>query len=100
LLTTWFIIFTRSGQGCKLNDVLGVSFMMDIARHPLKDPSLWIPVVPTNVEGSTVLKQMFFILVFLGSHKVEQTRITEAVKSSFLSGFISLSLRPFFSLSK
>ena len=56
--------------------------MMDIARHPLKDPSLRIPVVSTNVEGSIELKQKFFILVFLGSH-VEQTRITEAVKSFF-----------------
>ena len=36
-----------------------------------------------NVEGSIELKQKFFIPVFLGSHKVEQTRITEAVKGFF-----------------
>ena len=28
-----------------------LSFMMDIACHPLKDPCLWIPVVASNVES-------------------------------------------------
>ena len=48
-LTTWFIVFTRSGQGSKLNDILGFGFMVYLACHPLKDPSLWIPVVASNV---------------------------------------------------
>ena len=35
----------------ELNDIKSFGFMMDIACHPLKDPSLWFPVVASNVKS-------------------------------------------------
>ena len=57
--------------------------MMNISCHPLENLGLCISVISANVEGSIELKQKFFIAMFLVSHKVEQTRITEAIKGFF-----------------
>ena len=83
LLTTWFIVFTRSGQGCELNDIKSFGFMMDIACHPLKDPSLRIPVVASNMKSGIELKHQFFILVLLVSDELQQTSISEIVQCFF-----------------
>ena len=54
-LTTRFEEFTWSGQACELNDIHSFVFVVCIACHPLKDPSLWIPIVAANVEGGIEL---------------------------------------------
>src|SRR3954464_4417035 len=54
-LTTRFIKITWSGQARKINDIKGFGFMMNIAYHPRKDPSLWIPIVATNMKSGIEL---------------------------------------------
>ena len=93
LLTTWFIVFTRSGQACELNDIKSFSFMMDIACHPLKDPSLRIPVVASNMKSGIELKQQFFVLVLLVSDELQQTSISETIQCFFKAGQSSYSFR-------
>ena len=82
-LTARFVEIARSGQTSELNDIKGFGFVMNIASHPLKDPSLRIPVVAANVEGSIELKEKFFILMFFVSYEAEQTGITKTVKCFF-----------------
>ena len=80
-LTTRLIQFTWSGQGSKLNDVLSFGFMMNVTCHPLKDPSLWIPVVASNVQCGIKLQQKLFVLVLFVSYKWQQPNVSEAVQS-------------------
>ena len=49
-LTTRFIQVTWSGQGSELDDILSFGFVMNVTCHPLKDPSLRIPVVASNMQ--------------------------------------------------
>ena len=56
---------------------------MDISSHPLKDPSLRIPVVAYDMKSGVELKQQFFIPVLLVDNKREQANITKTVKSFF-----------------
>ena len=74
-------MFAGSGQGSKLNDVLGFSFMVYIAYHPLKDPSLRIPVVASNVQCGIKLQQKLYVLVLFVSYKWQQPNVSEAVQS-------------------
>ena len=70
-LTTRFIEITWSGQASKLNDIKCFGFMMDISCHPLKDPSLRIPVVASDMKSGVELKQHLFILVLLISDEMQ-----------------------------
>ena len=60
--------------------------MVHITCHPLKDPSLQIPVVATNMKGSIKLQQKLFIPVLFVSDKLQKTSIPKAVKSFFKAG--------------
>ena len=60
-LSTRFKQLTRSGQGSKLNDVMNFGFMMYVTYHPLKDPSLRIPVVASNVQCGIKQQQKLFV---------------------------------------
>ena len=55
-LTARFVEIARSGQTSELNDIKGFGFMMNIACHPLKDPSLLIPVVATDMKSGIELE--------------------------------------------
>src|SRR4051812_47553654 len=85
-LTTRFIKITWSGQASKLNDIKGFGFMMDIACHPLKHPSLRIHVVATDMKSGIELEQQFFIPVLLISDELQQARLSEAIQSFFQTG--------------
>ena len=59
---------------------------MDIAYHPLKDPSLGIPVVATNVKSGIELQQKLFIPMLFISDKPQKANISEAVEGFFQAG--------------
>ena len=69
-LATRFKKISRSGQTSELNDIKGFGLVMNIAGHPLKDPSLRIPVVATNMKSGIELEQQFFVSVLLVSDKL------------------------------
>ena len=76
----------RSGQASELNDVKGFGFVMNIAGHPLKDPSLWISVVATNVKSGIKLEQQLFVPVLLVGDEGQQSSLFEAIQSFFQAG--------------
>ena len=67
--------------------------MMDIACNPLKDPSLRIPVLASNMKSGIELKQQFIIPVLLVSDELQQTSISETVQCFFEAGQTSYSFR-------
>ena len=85
-LTIRFIKISWSGQASELNDIKGFGFMMNIACHPLKDPSIRIPVVATNMKSGIELEQQFFVPVLLVSDERQQSRLSEAIQSLFQTG--------------
>ena len=60
--------------------------MMNIACHPLKDPSLRIPVVATDMKSGIELEQQFFVPVLLVSDELQQARLSEAIQRFFQTG--------------
>ena len=60
--------------------------MMNIACHPLKDPSLWIPVVATDMKSGIELEQQFFIPVLLICDELQQARLSKAIQSFCQTG--------------
>ena len=85
-LTARFVEIARSGQTSELNDIKGFGFVMNIACHPLKEPSLRVSVVATNMKSGIELEQQFFVPVLLVSDKLQQTRFSEAIQSFFQTG--------------
>ena len=59
---------------------------MNIAGHPLKDPSLRISVVATNVKSGIKLEQQLFVLVLLVGDEGQQSNLFEAIQSFFQAG--------------
>jgi hypothetical protein len=49
-LTALLEEIARSGQASELNDVKCIGFMMNVASHPLQDPSLRISAIPYDVK--------------------------------------------------
>ena len=82
-LTARFIEIARSGQTSELNDIKGFGFMMNIAGHPLKDPSLRISVVATNVKSGIELEHLLFVPVLFVGDERQQSRLFEAIQSFF-----------------
>ena len=85
-LTTRLIEIPWSGHASKLNDIKSFGFMMDISRHPLKYPSLRIPVVASDMKTGVELKQQLFIPVLLVGDKWQQSNLFEAIQSFFQTG--------------
>ena len=83
LETYQFTMFASSGQGSKLNDVLGFDFVVYITCHPLKDPSLRISIVATNVKSGIKLEHQLFIPVLLVGDERQQSRLFEAIQIFF-----------------
>ena len=65
--------------------------MMDVTYHPLKDPSLWIHVVASNVQCCIELEQKLFIPVFLICEKLQESSVSEAIQRFFKAGQASYS---------
>ena len=63
-----------------------IGFMMDIAGHPLQDPSLRISVVPTDVKCGIELEQQLFIPMLLVGDERQQSNLFEAIQSFFQTG--------------
>ena len=82
-LTALLEEIARSGQATELNDVKCIGFVMYIAGHPLQDPSLWISIVPTDVECGIELEQQLFIPMLLVSDEWQQANLLEAIQSFF-----------------
>ena len=82
-LTALLEEIARSGKASELNDVKCIGFVMNIAGHPLQDPSLRISVVPTDVECGIELEQQLFIPMLLVSYEWPQSNLLEAIQSFF-----------------
>ena len=59
---------------------------MNIAGHPLKDPSLRIFVVATNVKSGIELEQQLFIPMLVVGDERQQANLFEAIQSLFQTG--------------
>jgi len=78
-LTALLEEIARSGQASELNDVKCIGFVMNVASHPLQDPSLWISVVPSDVKCGIELKQQLFIPMLFVSNERQQSNFLEAI---------------------
>ena len=90
-LTALLEEIARSGQASELNDVKCIGFMMNVASHPLQDPSLRISAISADVKCGIELEQQLFIPMLLVSNERQQSNFLEAIQSFFQTGQTSYS---------